>query len=76
MTTVPVGDDAAMRAAVPAGLWSGKSVRAIAVDLNGAGWMVAEQDCDCWMRAKVRRLVQRVRAASGEESGAAVRSPV
>ena len=43
MTAGHVGDDAAMRAVVPAGLRSGKSMRKIAVDLYGAdraaaGW--------------------------------------
>ena len=60
MTAGHAGDDAAVRAAVLAG----KSVRAIAVDLYGAIRVAAERDYDGWMRAKVRRLVHRARAAS------------
>ena len=64
MTAGHVGDDAAMRAVVLAGLRSGKSVREIAVDLYGADRVAAGWHGDGRMRAKVRRLVQRARAAS------------
>ena len=61
MTAGPVGDGAAVQAAVLAG----KSVRVIAVDLYGAARVAADWDRDGWMLAKVRRLVRRARAASG-----------
>ena len=64
MTAGHVGDDAAMRAAARAGLPSGKSMREIAVDLYGVDRAAAEWDCDGRMRADVRRLVYRARAAS------------
>ena len=44
MTTGPVGGDAAVQAAVLAGLRAGKSVREIAVDLYGADRVAAEWD--------------------------------
>lgn len=48
-----------------AGLWAGKGLREIAVDLFGAARVDAEWIPDGWMRAKVRRLVQRARSPSG-----------
>lgn len=66
MTAGSVGDDAAMRAAAPAGPRSGKSMREIAVELYGVDRVAAEWDSDGRMRASVRRLVNRARAASGE----------
>ena len=63
MTTGPVEADAA----VLAGLRAGKSVREIAVELYGADLVAAEwSDYGGWMRAKVRRLARRARAASVE----------
>ncbi len=59
-------DDAAMRAVALAGLRSGKSMREIAIDLYGADEVAADWHVDSRMRAKVRRLVDRVRAASDE----------
>ena len=59
------GDDAAMRAVVLAGIRSGKPMREIAVDLYGAERVAADWHSDSRMRAKVRRLVYRARAASG-----------
>ena len=64
MTAGHVGDDAAMRAVALAGIRSGKSMREIAVDLYGADPVAAEWHVDSRMRAKVRRLVYRARAAS------------
>ena len=66
MTAGHVGDDAAMRAVVPAGLRSGKSMREIAVDLYGADRAAAGRHGDGRMRAKGRRPVNRAWAASGE----------
>ncbi len=65
MTAGHVGDDAAMRAVVPAGLRSGKSMREIAVDLCGADRVAAGWHGDGRMRAKVRRHGE----ASGTETG-------
>ena len=65
MTAGHVGDDAAMRAVALAGIRSGKSMRKIAVDLYGADAAAAGWHRDGRMRAKVRRLVQRARAAPG-----------
>lgn len=62
MTAGHVGDDAAMRAAALAGLRAGKSMRESAVDLYGADRVAAGWRGDSRMRAKVRRLVNRVRA--------------
>ena len=59
-------DDAAMRAVALAGIRSGKSMREIAVDLYGADPVAADWHVDSRMRAKVRRLVYRARAESGE----------
>ena len=59
MTTGPVGADAA----VLAGLRAGKSTREIAVELYGADLVAAEWDYDGWMRARMRRLARRARAA-------------
>ena len=66
MTAGHVGDDAAMRAVALAGIRSGKSMREIAVDLYGAGQVAAGWHSDSRMRAKVRRLAMRARAASDE----------
>ena len=60
MTTGPAGDDAA----VLAGLRAGKPMREIAVELYGADLVAAEWDCDGAMRARMRRLARRARAAS------------
>ena len=65
MTAGHVGDDAAVRAVALAGIRSGKSMREIAVDLYGADRVAADWHDDSEMRAKVRRLVYRTRAASG-----------
>ena len=62
-------DDAAMRAVALAGIRSGKFMRKIAVDLYGADEVAAGWHRDGWMRAKVRRLVGRARAASGAGPG-------
>ena len=56
-------DDAAVRAVALAGIRSGKSMREIAVDLYGADAVAADWHVDSRMRAKVRRLVDRARAA-------------
>ena len=73
-------DDAAMRAVALAGIRSGKSHREIAVDLYGADAVTADWHVDSRMRAKVRRLVDRARAVSGDGPpagrGAAPRSTV
>ena len=66
MTAGDVGDDAAMRTVALAGIWSGKSMREIAVDLYGADQVAADWHDDSGMRAKVRRLVNRARAASDQ----------
>ena len=66
MTAGHVGDDAAMRAVALVGLRSGKSMREIAVDLYGADRVAAGWHGGGRMRAKVRRLVHRARAASDE----------
>ena len=58
--------DAAMRAVALAGLRSGKSMREIAADLYGAEEVASDWHADSRMRAKVRRLVYRARAASGD----------
>ena len=60
VTAGPVGGDAAMLA----GLRAGKTVRAIAVEVHGADRVAAEWGNGGWMRAKVRRLARRARAAS------------
>ncbi len=66
MTAGHGGADAAMTAVALAGLRSGKSMREIAVDLYGADRVAAGWHGDGRMRAKVRRLVHRARAAPGE----------
>ena len=66
MTAGPVGADVAMRAVVLAGIQSGKSMREIAVDLYGAHRVAVDWHGDSRMRAKVRRLVYRARAASDD----------
>ncbi len=66
MTVGHVGDDTAMQAVVLAGIRCGKSMREIAVDLYGADPVAAGWHVDSRMRAKVRRLVQRARAASDD----------
>ena len=69
MTAGAVGDDAATRPAAPAGLRAGKSMRAIAVELYGTDQVAAGWDYDSLMRARVRQLVYRARATSGEGPG-------
>ena len=66
MTAGHAGDDAAMCAVALSGIRSGKSMREIAVDLYGADKVAAGWHRDGWMRAKVRRLVSRARAASDD----------
>ena len=66
MTAGPVGADAAMRAVVLAGIRSGKSMREIAIDLYGTDEVAADWHVDSRMRAMVRRLVYRARAASAD----------
>ena len=78
MTAGPAGYDTGVQAAVSAGLRAGKSVREIAVELYGADRVAAEWDCDGWMRAKMRRLARRARAASGarpDNAGPGTRCP-
>ena len=70
MTAGHAGDDAGVRAVALAGIRSGKSHREIAVDLYGADAVAADWHVDSRMRAKVRRLVDRARAASGDGSPA------
>ena len=65
MTARDTGAEAAMRTVALAGIRSGKSMREIAVDLYGADRVAAGWHADSRMRAKVRRLVQSARAASG-----------
>ena len=73
------GDDTGMRAVAMAGIRSGKSMREIAVDLYGVDRVAAGWHSDSGMRTKVRRLVNRARAASDHGSpagrGATPRSP-
>ena len=59
------GEPAIPRAVAAAGLRAGKGLRRIAVDLYGAGRVDAEWTPDGPMRATVRRLSRRARAASG-----------
>ena len=66
MTAGDAGEDAATRAIVLAGFRSGKSLRQIAVDLYGADHVARDWHGDSWMRAIVRRLVDRARAALDE----------
>ena len=66
MTAGHDGADAAMRRIALAGIRSGKSMRKIAVDLYGEDQVAADWHSASWMRAKVRRLVSRARAASDE----------
>ena len=61
-----IGADAAMRTVALADIASGKSHREIAIDLYGEEQVAADWHRDSWMRAKVRRLVHRARAASGD----------
>ena len=63
-----VGDDTAMRAVALAGIRCGNSLREIAVDLYGADAVAADWHAGGWMQAKVRRLVYRARAESGDAS--------
>lgn len=55
---------ASAEAVALAGWRTGKSQRQIAVDLFGAARVDAEWSPDSQIRAKVRRLLQRARAAS------------
>ena len=66
MTAGHVRNDTAMRAVALTGIRSGKSMRETAVDLYGADLVAAGWHGDSRMRAKVRRLASRARAASGE----------
>ena len=66
MTAGHAEDDTAMRAVALAGIRSGKSMREIAVDLYGADAVAADWHSDSRMRAKVRRLASRARAAPDE----------
>jgi len=59
------GEPAALLAVVAAGLRAGKPLREIAVDLYGREQVDADWHADSRMRSKLRRLVQRARAASG-----------
>ena len=69
MTARHIRAEAAMRAVTSVGIRSGKSMREIVVDLYGTDRVAAGWHGDSGMRAKVRRLVQRARAASGERPG-------
>ena len=71
MTARDIGTDAATMAVALAGLRSGKSHREIATDLYGAEQVAAGWHRDGWMRAKVRRLLHRAQAASGDGTGGA-----
>ncbi len=66
MTAGHVRADAAMRAVALAGLRSGKSMREIAIELYGADEVAVDWHNDRRMRAQVRRLVNRARAAPDE----------
>ena len=66
MTARDTGAEAAMRTVALAGMRSGKSMREIAVDLYGADRVATDWHSDSRMRARVRRLAQRARAASNE----------
>ena len=72
MTAGPIGADVATRTVVLPGMRSGKSLREIAVDLYGADRVAAGRHAESRMRAKVRRLVHRARAAPDERPGTAV----
>ena len=61
-----VGEDAAIRTVALTGLRGGKSLREIANDLYGADRVAADWHGDSWMRAMVKRLVDRARAAPDE----------
>ena len=65
MTAGHVGNLTAMRAVAPAGIRSAKSIRDISIDLYCADEVAAGWHSDSRMRAKMRRLVNHVRAASG-----------
>ena len=54
-----------MEAAVLAGSRGGKSLREIAIDIYGREQVDADWHADSWMRAKLRRLLQRAEAGSG-----------
>ena len=56
---------ASAEAVVAAGLRAGTPLREIAVDLYGREQVDADWHSDSHMRSKLRRLVQRARAASG-----------
>ena len=71
MTARTAGAGASELAVALAGVRSGKSTREIAVDLYGPDRVAADWHRDDWMRAQVRRLVQRARAASGARPGGA-----
>ena len=75
--TAPDAPDARAEAVVQAGRKARKSLREIAVDLfgadpgsgSGAGRVAAEWHPDGPMRARVRRLLQRARAAAKRGPG-------
>ena len=69
MTARPIGADTAIGSVALAGIRSGKPMREIAIDLYGAGQVAAGWDRDRRMRARVRRLAHRARAASGAGTG-------
>ena len=71
MMAEPAGADASELAVVLAGVRSRKSMREIGVDLYGADAVAADWHLDGWMRAQVRRLVHRARAALRAGSGSA-----
>ena len=59
------GPERDMAAEALAGRRAGKPLREIAVDLYGREQVDADWHADSRMRSKLRRLVQRARAASG-----------
>ena len=73
----PDAPDARAKAVVQAGRKARKSLREIAVDLfgvdtgsaSGAGRVAAEWHPDGWLRARVRRMLQRARAAAKRGPG-------
>ena len=61
----PAAGASSAEAVVAAGWRAGKPLREIAVDLYGGEQVDANWHADSAMRSKLRRLVQRARAASG-----------
>ncbi len=72
-----IAPDARAEAVVQAGRKARKSLREIAVDLfgvdpgsaSGAGRVAAEWHPDGWLRARVRRMLQRARTAAKRGPG-------